>query len=130
MNLIWVAEDQPNLLKIAKYYHSQYFLNLFPPEEVILEQKAGHVPGLGGVEAEHQEAAVPAGGGQEAPVAGEGEVRDAALVGELLASEHPGHLVTEAVILTDIGAIISGCHEIIMRWQKIKGTYTPVTYLE
>ena len=38
------------------------------PEQMILKQEAGLVPGLACVEAVHQEAAVPAAGGQEAAI--------------------------------------------------------------
>ena len=91
------------------------------PEQVILKQEAGLVPGLAGVEAVDKEAAVPAAGGQEAAVTGEGEVSDAPRVCGLLPPEHPGHLVSQPVILTrsalsdvrhfhsDIFRVYSGC---------------------
>ena len=62
---------------------------------MILEQEAGLVAGLACVEAVHQEAAVPAAGGQEAAVCREGEVSDAPWVGDLLPPQHLGHLVTK-----------------------------------
>ena len=74
---------------------------------MILKQEAGLVAGLVGVEAVHQEAAVPAAGGQEAAVCREGEVSDAPWVGGLLPPQHLGHLVTQPVILT--GGIIIRC---------------------
>ena len=67
---------------------------------MILKQEAGLVPGLAGVEAVDKEAAVPAAGGQEAAVTGEGEVSDAPRVGRLLPPQPLGHLVTQPVILT------------------------------
>ena len=73
---------------------------------MILKQEAGLIPGLAGVEAVDQEAAVPAAGGQEAAICREGEVSDTSWVGDLLPPQLLGHLVTQAVILTDIRIII------------------------
>ena len=81
-------------------------LGLTLPEQVILKQEAGLVSGLYCVEAVHLEEAVPAAGGQEAAICREGEVSDTSWMGDLLPPQLLGHLVTQAVILTDIRSII------------------------